>query len=156
MESALAKIVSSSLQALRDALDHSGQLASILPENIERAMVYSPTDIPRLMDYPMSEDARILSMACKLQALLGGRLENNHLRVTLADSLSDGASIIPSIPDLTPGLPSLVDDAETREFVMEQLSNVPSLGRRVPQGGLPCYELADTPRGRGLGGNCRT
>ena len=133
VESALAKIVSSSLRAPRDALDRSEQLASILPENIKRAMVYSPADLPRLVDdllFLTSEDERILSTASELQELLGGRLENNRLRGAIADNLSDGASIIPSLPDFTPGLRSLVDDAEIREFVMEQLSNVPSLGRR--------------------------
>ena len=137
VESALAKMVSSSLRAPRDALDRSEQLASILPEHIKRAMVYSPADLPRLVDdllFLTSEDERILSTASELQELLGGRLENNRLRGAIADNLSDGASIIPSIPDLTPGLRSLVDDAETREFVMEQLSNVPSLGRRFGAG----------------------
>ena len=137
VESALAKIVSSSLRAPRDALDRSEQLASILPENIKRAMVYSPADLPRLVDdllFLTSEDERILSTASELQELLGGRLESNRLRGAIADNLSDGASIIPSIPDFTPGLRSLVDDAEIREFVMEQLSNVPSLGRRFGAG----------------------
>ncbi len=51
MESALAKIFSSSLRSPRGALDRSGQLASILPENVNRAMVYSLADIPRLVDH---------------------------------------------------------------------------------------------------------
>ena len=137
MESALAKIVSSSLQAPRDALDSSEQLASILPENIKRAMVYLPADLPRLVDdllFLTSEDERILSTESELQELLGGRLKNNRLRGTIADNLSDGASIIPPIPDFTPGLRSLVDDAKIREFVMEQLTNLPSLGRRFGAG----------------------
>ncbi|KAL3803102.1 hypothetical protein ACHAW5_001966 [Stephanodiscus triporus] len=137
VESALAKIVSSSLRAPKDALDRSGQLASLLPENIKRAMIYSPADLPKLVDdllFLSLEDERILSTASELQEVLGGRLENSRLRGALADNLSDGASIIPSMPDLTPGLRSLVDNAETREFVIEQLSNVPSLGRRFGAG----------------------
>ncbi len=70
----MAKIVSSSLRATRDALDRLGQLTSILPKNIKRAMVYSPADIPRLMDdllFLTLEDKRILSMANKLQELMG-------------------------------------------------------------------------------------
>ena len=137
VESALAKIVSSTLRAPKDALDRSEQLASFLPENIKRAVIYSPADLPKLVDellFLTSEDERILSTASELQEVLGGRLENSRWRGALADNLSDGASIIPSVPDLTPGLRSLVDSAETREFVLEQLSNVPSLGRRFGAG----------------------
>ena len=73
-------------------------------------------------------------MTSELQEVLGGRLENTSLRSAMAENLSDGASIVPSLPDLSPGLCSIVSDAETRDFVLEQLSNVPSLGRRVRAG----------------------
>jgi hypothetical protein len=83
VKSALAKIVSSSLQVPREAQDCSGQLAPILPKNVKRAMVYSPADIPRLMDnllFLTSEDKRILSTVSKLQELLGGNSRTTACR----------------------------------------------------------------------------
>jgi predicted unusual protein kinase regulating ubiquinone biosynthesis (AarF/ABC1/UbiB family) len=137
VESAFAKTIASSLRAPKDALERSEQLASLLPENVKKAIIDSPADFPRLVDellYPTSEDERILSTARELQEVLGGRIENNSLRGALADNLSDGASMIPSIPDISPGVKSIVSDEETRDFVLEQLSNVPSLGRRIGAG----------------------
>jgi len=137
VESALAKVVASSLRAPKDALERSEQLASLLPENVKKAIIDSPADLPRLVDELLqltSEDDRILSTASELQEVVGGRFENRSLRSVLAENLSDGASIIPTIPDISPGLQSILADAENREFVIEQLSNVPSLGRRLGAG----------------------
>ncbi len=137
VESALAKVVASSLRAPKDALERSEQLASLLPENFKKAIIDTPADLPRLLEellHLTSEDDRILSTASELQEVLGGRFENRSLRSVLAENLSDGASIIPSIPDISPGLQSILANAENREFVMEQLSNVPSLGRRLGAG----------------------
>ncbi|KAL9190467.1 hypothetical protein ACHAXT_007678 [Thalassiosira profunda] len=137
VESAAARAIATSLRAPKDALERSEQLASLLPENVKRAIVDSPADLPKLVDellYPTTEDEKILSTARELQEVLGVRFENSDLRSRLAENLSDGASIVPSTPDITPGLQTLVNDAETRDFVLEQLSNVPSLGRRVGAG----------------------
>mmetsp|Transcript_31085 Transcript_31085/g.65594 ORF Transcript_31085/g.65594 Transcript_31085/m.65594 type:complete len:933 (+) Transcript_31085:190-2988(+) len=138
VESAFAKTIASSLRAPRDALERSEQLASLLPENIRKAIIDSPADFPKLVDDLLSitsEDERLLSTARELQEAIGGRLENSSLRSALADNLSDGASIIPSTPDISPGLQSIVSDAETRDFVVEQLRfGVPLLGRRFGAG----------------------
>lgn len=137
VESALAKAIAGSLRAPKDALDQSEQLASLLPENVKRAMIDSPADIPRLVDellYPTSEDERLLSTARELQEVIGGRFENTSLRSAMAENLSDGASIIPSTPDISPALRGIISDEETRDFVIEQLGNVPSLGRRFGAG----------------------
>ena len=137
VDSAFAKAVSSSLRAPKDVLDRSDQLAAFLPENIKRALIHNPADLPQLIDDLLSltnEDERLLTTASELQEVLGGRFENSQLRGSLVDNLSDGASIVPSIPDFTPALRGLFDDAETREFVLEQLSNVPSLGRKFGAG----------------------
>ena len=137
VESALAKVVASSLRAPKDALERSEQLAGLLPENVKKAIIDTPADLPRLLDellHLTSDDDRILSTASELQEVVGGRFENRSMRSLLAENLSDGASIIPSIPDISPGLQSILADAENREFVIEQLSNVPSLGRRLGAG----------------------
>ena len=137
VESAAARAIATSLRAPKDALERSEQLAALLPENVKRAIVDSPADLPKLVDellYPTTEDEKILSTARELQEVLGVRFENSDLRSRLAENLSDGASIVPSTPDIAPGLQTLVNDAETRDFVLEQLSNVPSLGRRVGAG----------------------
>jgi hypothetical protein len=137
VDSAFAKAVSSSLRAPKDVLDRSDELAAFLPENIKRALIHNPADLPQLIDDLLSltnEDERLLTTASELQEVLGGRFENSQLRGSLVDNLSDGASIVPSIPDFTPALRGLFDDAETREFVLEQLSNVPSLGRKFGAG----------------------
>jgi len=135
VESALAKTIATSLRAPKDAIEKSERLA-FLPEDVKKAIVDSP-DFPKLVDellHQTSEDERVLSTARELQEVLGGRFENTSLRSALAENLSDGASIIPSTPDITPGLQRIVSDADTRDFVLEQLSNVPSLGRRVGAG----------------------
>lgn len=137
VESALAKTVASTLRAPKDALERSEQLSALLPEDLKKAVFERPADVPKLVEELLqstSEDERLLSTADELREALGGRLENSDLRSALAENLSDGASIIPSIPDLSPGLQSIASDAETRDFVLEQLSNVPALGRRVGAG----------------------
>ena len=124
-------------KAVKDVLDRSDQLAAFLPENIKRALIHNPADLPQLIDDLLSlttEDERLLTTASELQEVLGGRFENSQLRGSLEENLSDGASIVPSIPDFTPALRGLFDDAETREFVLEQLSNVPNLGRKFGAG----------------------
>ena len=81
-----------------------------------------------------NEDEKILTTASELREVIGSRFEGTSLRNALADNLSDGASIIPSTPELPAGLQSIVSDADTRDFVVEQLTNVPSLGRRIGAG----------------------
>ena len=56
------------------------------------------------------------------------------MRSALAQNLSDGASIIPSTPDISPALQRIISDAETRDFVLELLPGVSSLGRKVGAG----------------------
>lgn len=56
------------------------------------------------------------------------------LRSALAQNLSDGASIIPSTPDISPALQRIVSDTETRDFVLDLLPGVSSLGRKVGAG----------------------
>ena len=77
------------------------------------------------------DDEKILSTASELQEVLSSRIENSDLRKAIAENLSDGASIIPSTPELPAGLQNIVTDAETREFIIEQLPAVGMLGRRV-------------------------
>ena len=77
------------------------------------------------------DDEKILATASELQEVLSSRIENSDLRSAIAENLSDGASIIPSTPELPAGLQNIVTDAETREFVIEQLPAVGMLGRRV-------------------------
>lgn len=137
VESAFAKNVASTLRAPKDALERSEQLSSLFPDDLKKAIIERPADFPRLVDellHTTSEDEKLLSTASELQEALGGRLENTSVRSAMAENLSDGASIIPSIPDISPGLRSIASDTETRKFVLEQLSNVPSLGRRVGAG----------------------
>ena len=137
VESAVAKAVAGSLRAPKEALEASEQLSSLLPDSIKKAIIDSPADFPGLVDellYPTSEDERVLNTASELREVFGARLENSSLRSALAENLSDGASIIPSTVDISPGLQAIADDEETREFVIEQLSNVPSLGRRLGAG----------------------
>merc|ERR1712127_518858 len=127
VESALAKTIASTLRAPKDALERSEQLASILPEELKKAIVDRPADFPQLVDDLLkstSEDEKLLSTASELQEALGERFENTSLRSSMAENLSDGASMVPSLPDLSPGLRSIASDAETRDFVLEQLSNV--------------------------------
>lgn len=77
------------------------------------------------------DDEKILSTASELQEVLSSRIENNSdLRSSIAANLSDGASIIPSTPNLQQ-LQNIVTNAETRDFVIEQLPAVGMLGRRV-------------------------
>lgn len=138
VESALAKTIASSLRAPRDALERSEQLSSLLPEDIKKAIIDSPADFPKLVDellFLSSEDEKLLSTARELQEAVGGRLENSSLRSAMADNLSDGASIIPSTPDISPGLQSMISDEDTRDFVLEQLRfGVPNLGRKFGAG----------------------
>ena len=137
VESALAKMLSSTLRAPKEALERSEQLSAMLPEDIKRAIVDRPALIPQLVEellHPTSEDERILSTAQELQEIFGSRIENNSLRSALAQNLSDGASIIPAAPEISPALQRLVADAETRDFVLEQLPNVSKLGRRLGAG----------------------
>jgi len=121
VESSLAKIVSGSLLAPRDALDRSEQLASILPLEHQEGhglLACRPPEArgrPPVPDVGGREDT--LHGERTAGVFWGETRENNRLRGAIADNLSDGASIIPSIPDFTPGLRGLVDDAETREFV---------------------------------------
>ena len=106
-------------------------------EDLKKAIMERPDNFLNLVDellFLTSEDEKRLSSASEFQEALGGRLESSSLRSALAENLSDGASIIPSMPDLSPGLRSIAGDAETRDFVLEQLSNVPSLGRKFGAG----------------------
>ena len=137
VESAVAQAVASTLRAPRNAVEASEQLSSILPEGVRKALVDSPADLPDLIDSLLSlgaQDERILTTASELQEVVGSRFENNDLRSALAQNLSDGASIIPSTPDIPEGLQSLLRDEETRDFVLEQIGNVPSLGRKFGAG----------------------
>ena len=85
VESAIAKSVASSLRAPKNALE-SQQLASLLPENVKKAILDSP-DLPKLLDdllHQTSEDEKMLATARELQEALGGRFENSSLRSQLA------------------------------------------------------------------------
>ena len=118
-------------------MERSEQLSALLPDEVKKAIIDRPALIPQLVEellHPSTEDERILSTAQELQEVLGSRLENNSLRSALAQNLSDGASIIPAAPEISPTLQRLVADAETREFVLEQLPGVSALGRRLGAG----------------------
>lgn len=138
--STLQDILVEEAAKLGDAATRSFLRQALVESTLAKAIASSPfsgEDLPKLLDdllYPTSEDERILETAKELQEILGGRFENTSLRGALAENLSDGASIIPSTPDISPALQRIVSDAETRDFVLEQLSNVPSLGRRFGAG----------------------
>ena len=150
VESALAKAIAGTLRAPKDALERSERFAALLPEDIKAAIIERPADIPKLVDellHPTAEDERILSAAKELRKVLGGRFENSSLRSALAQNLSDGASIIPSTPEISPALQRIMMDSETRDFVLEQLPGVASLGRRVGAGLLrrAAYRAMNSP-----------
>ena len=137
--STLQQILVEEAAKLGDATTRSLLRQALVESSIAKA-VASPlraidSDIPKLIDellYPTSEDEKILSTAQELREVLAGRFENTSLRSALAENLSDGASIIPSIPDVSADrLRSIVADTETRDFVVEQLSNVPVLGQKL-------------------------
>jgi len=137
VESAVAKAIASSLRAPKDAVEQSEQLAALLPEEIKKAIIDQPALLPQLVDellHPTVEDERILTTADELREAIGGRLDNTSLRSAMAQNLSDGASIIPSTPDITPALQQIVSDTETRDFVLELLPGVSVLGRKVGAG----------------------
>jgi len=137
VDSALAKSFASTLRAPKEALERSEQLSALLPKEIKDATIDRPALLPQLIEellHPSSEDEKLLSTAQELQEVLGSRLENNNLRSVLAQNLSDGASIIPAAPEITPTLQRLVSDTETRDFVLEQLPGVSMLGRRLGAG----------------------
>ncbi|KAK1741039.1 ABC1 kinase family protein [Skeletonema marinoi] len=137
VESAVAKAIASSLRAPKDAVERSEQLASLLPEEIKKAIIDQPALLPQLVDellHATAEDERILTTADELREVIGGRLDNTSLRSAMAQNLSDGASIIPSTPDITPALRQIVSDTETRDFVLELLPGVSVLGRKVGAG----------------------
>jgi len=137
VESSVAKAIASSLRAPKDAVERSEQLAALLPEEVKKAIIDQPALLPQLIDellHATAEDKRILTTADELREAIGGRFENSSLRSTLAQNLSDGASIIPSTPDISPALRRIVSDAETREFVLDLLPGVSLLGRRVGAG----------------------
>lgn len=137
VESALAKVLASTLRAPKEALERSEQLQALLPDDLKKAVIDRPALIPQLIEellHPTIEDEKILSTAQELQDVLSSRIENNSLRSTLAQNLSDGASIIPSAPEISPALQRLVADNDTREFVLEQLPGVSTLGRKFGAG----------------------
>ncbi|KAL3798857.1 hypothetical protein HJC23_004645 [Cyclotella cryptica] len=137
VESFLAKTVATSLKSSKEALESSEQLLGFLPVEVKRAIIDRPAIIPQLVEellHPTAEDERLLSAAEELREILGRRLENNSLRSALAQNLSDGASIIPSALEITPALQRFVADTETRDFVLEQLPGVTTLGRRLGAG----------------------
>lgn len=137
VENSVAKSIANSLRSSKEALESSEQLVAILPVEVKKALIDRPAIIPQLVDellHPTAEDERLLSAAEELRDILGRRLENNSLRSALAQNLSDGASIIPSALEITPALQRFVADTETREFVLEQLPGVTTLGRRLGAG----------------------
>jgi len=137
VESTVAQAVASTLRAPKNAVEASEQLSSLLPEGVKKALVDSPADLPDQIDSLLSlgaQDERILTTASELQEVVGSRFENNDMRSALAQNLSDGASIFPSTPEIPEGLQSLLSDEETRDFVLEQIGNVPSLGRKFGAG----------------------
>lgn len=137
VENTVAKTVASALRSPKEALSRSEQLSSLLPDEVRKVLIDRPALIPELVEellHPTSEDERILSTAEELREILGSRLENNSLRSALAQNLSDGASIIPSTLEISPALQRLVADTETRDFVLEQLPGVTTLGRRLGAG----------------------
>lgn len=137
VESSIAKAIASSLRAPKDAVERSEQLAALLPEEVKKAIIDQPALLPQLIDellHASAEDERILSTADELREAIGGRLENSSLRSAMAQNLSDGASIIPSTPDISPALRSILSDTETRDFVLDLLPGVSILGRKVGAG----------------------
>lgn len=149
VESAFATAIANALRAPKEAFDNNDQLSSLLPDDIRKAIIDTPADLPRLVDellFPTVEDERMLTTAKELREVIGIRLENNSIRSELANNLSDGASIIPSTPDLS-AIRSLVSDADTRDFIMEQLPGVGALGRRLGAGLLrrAAYRAQNSP-----------
>lgn len=137
VESAVAKTIASSLRAPKYAVEQSEQLAALLPAEVKKAIIDQPALLPQLVEellHATSEDERILTTADELREVIGARLDNASLRSALAQNLSDGASIIPSTPDITPALRQIVSDTETRDFVLELLPGVSTLGRKVGAG----------------------
>ena len=137
VESAVAKTIASSLRAPKYAVEQSDQLAALLPAEVKKAIIDQPALLPQLVEellHATSEDERILTTADELREVIGARLDNASLRSALAQNLSDGASIIPSTPDITPALRQIVSDTETRDFVLELLPGVSTLGRKVGAG----------------------
>jgi hypothetical protein len=150
VESVLAKALANTLRAPKEAIERSEQLSALFPDELKKALIDRPALIPQLVEdllHPTTEDERILSTAQELQEVLGSRLENNSLRSALAQNLSDGASIIPAVPEIPPTLQRLVADTETREFVLEQLLGVSALGRRLGAGLLrrAAYRAMNSP-----------
>ena len=67
----------------------------------------------------------------ELSDALGPRIqENGDIRGAFSNQLADGASGVPSLPDVR----SLIPDNETRKLVAESLPGVATLGRRVGAG----------------------
>eukprot|EP00550_Attheya_septentrionalis_P007947 CAMPEP_0198291854 /NCGR_PEP_ID=MMETSP1449-20131203/9230_1 /TAXON_ID=420275 /ORGANISM="Attheya septentrionalis, Strain CCMP2084" /LENGTH=948 /DNA_ID=CAMNT_0043990537 /DNA_START=99 /DNA_END=2945 /DNA_ORIENTATION=+ len=140
VDSAIAKATASAFRAPKDFLGQSEQLSNLLPEALKAALFDRAANLPDILDQllsPSSEDERVLTSAQELRVALGSRVTDNSkndLRSTLSEQLSDGASAIPSVPDISPAVRKLLSDADTRKLIVDQLPGAAALGRRVGAG----------------------
>ena len=129
-----ARAFASTLKTPKDILERSEQLRAILPGPLKEALVDRPAALPELiMELVELEDndERLLANAQELSDALGPRIQENvDIRGTFSSQLADGASGVPSLPDVR----SLIPDSETRRTISESLPGVATLGRRVGAG----------------------
>jgi len=129
-----ARAFASTLQTPKDILERSEQLRAILPGPFKEALVDRPAALPELiMELVELEDndERLLANAQELSDALGPRIQENvDIRGAFSSQLADGASGVPSLPDVR----SLIPDSETRRTISEALPGVATLGRRVGAG----------------------
>jgi hypothetical protein len=129
-----ARAFASTLKTPKDILERSEQLKTLLPGPLKEALVDRPAALPELIMELVeleAEDERILANAQELRDAVGPRIQENvNIRGAFSNQLADGASGVPSLPDIR----SLIPDSETRKAVSESLPGVANLGRRVGAG----------------------
>lgn len=138
VESSVAKAAAETLRARKEFIDKS-PLASLLPGPLKTILVDQPAELPGLLADLVAtteEDERILASASELRDAIGSRFTasgDSSVRNAVSVQLNDGASLLPSQPDLS-AIQSILSDAETRQAAVKSLSGVAALGRRVGAG----------------------
>lgn len=138
VESSFAKAAAETLRSQKDFVEQS-PLARLLPGPLKTVFIDQPAEFPQLLADLVAtteEDERILASASELRDAIGSRFTasgDNSIRNAAAVQLSDGASLLPSQPDLS-AIQSVLSDAETRQAAVHSLPGVAALGRRVGAG----------------------
>ena len=138
VESSVAKAAAEALRSRKEFIDQS-PLASLIPGRLKSVLVDQPAEFPQLIANLVAstdEDDRILASASELRDAIGSRLTTSgdtSVRNAAAVQLNDGASMLPSQPNLS-AIQSVLSDQEMRQAAVRSLPGVTALGRRVSAG----------------------